>query len=277
MTRESRRGHHYVPRSYLKRFAAGKKKRLHVQEVENGCITRSFYPNITSFLVECGIYDLGPFLVRSPSFHSTEDGFLEDILLARAHEPLFDKRLKETTDLNLVPDAHASKGIIQGVLTLYLRSRRVRRINTLIAQEVDQEIDETKRQFLNNFGMVTAKTIIKLLPTTLAYTKSLFLNAVGETRFLTTDSPSIPCYYNQHDEAILECDQTQLQRSIILADKWPLEVALLCPLSPRWCILTWSVRDLSSIEYRPIGSNQTATINRFIMKSADRFMILPPD
>jgi hypothetical protein len=277
MTKESRRGHHYVPRSYLKRFAAGKKKRLHVQEVENGCLVRTFHPNIPSFLVECGIYDLGPYLLHSPSFHGTEEGFLEDIVFARVHEPLFDKKLKATIDLNLLPDTHASKGIIQGVWTLYLRSRRVRQINIHIAQTIDQEIDEARRRFLSNFGMVTAKTIIKLLPTTLAHTKSILLNAVGETRFLTTDNPSIPCYYNEHDNSILECDQIQLQRSVILADEWPFEVALLCPLSPRWCILTWSVRNLSSTEYRPIGSGQTATINQFIQMSADRFIILPPE
>jgi hypothetical protein len=183
MPKESGRGHHYVPRSYLKRFAAGKKKRLLVEEVEDGFTVRTFRPNVPSFLVECGIYDLGPYLSRSPSFHGTETGFLEDIILARVHEPLYDKRLKQTIDLNLLPDALACKGIIQGVWTLYLRTRRVRLINSLIAEEVDREIDESTRQFLNSFGMVTAKSILKLFPKTLAHTRSLFLNAVGDASF----------------------------------------------------------------------------------------------
>jgi len=51
----------------------------------------------------------------------------------------------------------------------------------------------------------------------------------------------------------------------------------LCPLSPRWCILTWSVRDLSSVDYKPIGSDLTDSLNQLIRKSADRFVILPPE
>lgn len=277
MPKESGRGHHYVPRCYLKRFAAGKKKRLLVQEIEDGCLRRTFRPNVPSFLVECGIYDLGPFLSSNPSLRGTEDGFLEDILFARVHEPLFSKRLKQTIDLNLLPGTHACKGIIQGVWTLYLRTRRVRRINLLIAQEVDHEIDEVSRQYLNNFGMVTAKTTLNLLPRTLAHTKSLFLNAIGESRFLTTDNPSIPCLFDDQDNIVHECDQLYLQRSVILSYEWPFEVALLCPLSPRWCILIWSVQDLSSIDYRPIGSELTDVLNQFIRKSADRFVILPPE
>ena len=64
----------------------------------------------------------------------------------------------------------------------------MRFINSLIAQEVDHEIDENRRQFLKNFGMVTAKTILKLFPKTLVHTKSLFINAVGESHFLTPDN-----------------------------------------------------------------------------------------
>ena len=277
MTKESDRRHHYVPRSYLKRFAAGKKKRLLVQEVEDGFIIRTFRPNVPSFLVECGIYDLGPYLSGSPSFPNTEDGFLEDTLFARVHEPLYSKSLKRSIDLNLLPDTQVCKGIVQGIWTLYLRTPRVRFINSLIAQEVDHEIDENRRQFLKNFGMVTAKTILKLFPKTLVHTKSLFINAVGESHFLTTDNPSIPCYTNGQINTIQEYDQLHLQRSVILADEWPFEAALLCPLSPRWCILTWSVRDLSSVDYKPIGSDLTDSLNQLIRKSADRFVILPPE
>lgn len=277
MPKESDRRHHYVPRSYLKRFAVGKKKRLLVQEVEDGTIVRTFRPNVSSFLVECGIYDLGLYLSGSPNFPNTEDGFLEDIVFARVHEPLFSKSLKQSIDLNILPDTQACKGIIQGVWTLYLRTPRVRRVNSLIAHEAEHEIDENRQRFLNSFGMVTAKTILKLLPKTLVHTKTIFLNAIGESRFLTTDNPSIPCHFDEQSQGIQECDQKHLQRSVILADEWPFEVALLCPLSPRWCILTFSVRDLSSIEYRQVDSHSTDRLNHFIRGSADRFVILSPD
>jgi hypothetical protein len=277
MPKESDRRHHYVPRSYLRRFASGKKKRLLVQEVEDGSVIRTFRPNVSSFLVECGIYDLGPYLSGSSSFPDTGDGFLEDIVFARVHEPLFSKSLKQTIDLNLVPDTQACKGIIQGIWTLYLRTPRVRRINSLVAEEVTSEIDENRRRFLNSFGMVTAKTILKLFPRTLAHTKAIFLNAIGESRFLTTDNPSIPCHFDEQCKVIQTCDQIHLQRSVILADEWPSDVALLCPLSPRWCILAFSVEDLSSINYRQVDSHSTDRLNHFIRGSADRFVILAPD
>jgi len=277
MPKESNRRHHYVPRSYLRRFASGKKKRLLVQEVEGESVIRTFRPNVSSFLVECGIYDLDPYLSDSSGFPSTEEGFLEDIVFARVHETLFNKSLKQTIDLNLVPDTQVCEGIIQGIWTLYLRTPRVRRINSLVAEEVTSDIDENRRRFLNNFGMVTAKTILKLFPRTLAHTKAIFLNAIGESRFLTTDNPSIPCHFDEHSQAILACDQMNLQRSVILADEWPFNVALLCPLSPRWCILIFSVKDLSSIYYRQIDSPLTDGLNHFIRGSADRFVILAPD
>lgn len=276
MTIESDRRHHYIPRSYLKRFAAGKKKRLHVQEVNDTSVVRTFHPNVATFLVECGIYDLGPFLRDSTSFRDARDGFLEDVIFARVHEPLFSKSLKQSIDLNLVPDAQTCKGIIQGVWTIYLRTPRVRRFNSLVAQEIDAEIDDNRRNFLKNFGMVTAKTIMKLFPKTLAHTKAIFLNAVGQSRFLTTDNPSIPCVYDEVSHAIKKYDQLDLQRSVILADEWPFEASLLCPLSPRWCILVLSVRTLSSVDHRLLDSHSTERLNQFIRGSADRFVILPP-
>jgi hypothetical protein len=172
--------------------------------------------------VECGIYDLGPFASQSVGFENVKDGFLEDIILPM-FEAHYSKLLKQSIDLNLLPESQASKGIVQAIWALYLRSPRVRQTNSLIAQENDAEIDDQRRQFLNNFGVVTSKAIIKLLPATLVHAKSLFLNAVGTSRFLTTDNPSIPCIYDEHTQVIQPCNQLVLQRSVILADKWPSE------------------------------------------------------
>ena len=276
MKKESGRRHHFVPRSYLRRFAVGKKHRLHVQEIKEGKVMRDINPNVTSFLVECGIYDLNAFRMDSPNFTNVEDGFLEDLVFAQIHEPLYSKSLKNSIDLDLVPDVSTCKGIIQGVWTLYLRTPRIRRINAEIAKEVDLEIDDNRRKFLNSFGMVTAKTILKLFPKTLVHTRSILFNAVGVSGFLTTDHPSIPCFYDDVRERISRCNEHQLQRSVILADEWPNEVALLCPLSPRWCILTWSVQELSSVQCKPIESEMTERLNLFIRENAERFVILPP-
>lgn len=116
MKKESSRRHHYVPRIYLKRFAHGKKHRLHVEEIDGSKVKRVFSPNISSFLVECGIYDLSIFKEKlSPDFDQIEDGFLEDLLFSQIYEPLYNKSLKQSVDLNLCPDIQTCKGIIAGV------------------------------------------------------------------------------------------------------------------------------------------------------------------
>ena len=65
MPKESARRHHYIPRCYLKRFSSGKKHRLHVEEIDNNQVKKVFFPNTSSFLVECGIYDLSEYIKDS--------------------------------------------------------------------------------------------------------------------------------------------------------------------------------------------------------------------
>lgn len=237
---------------------------------------REFNPNVASFLVDCGIYDLSSHKQNSPKFNDTDDGFLEDLVFAKVHEPMYSRALKRSIDINFVPDTGTCKGIIYGVWTLYLRTPRIRRINSQITTEVDSEIDENRRSFMNNFGMVTAKTILKLLPKTFVHTRSIFFNAVGASRFLTTDHPSIPSLYDERTGNIQPCNEYDLQRSVILADEWPHEVALLCPVSPSWCMLTRNVNDISSVHCVSIDSILTERLNQVIRANADRFVILPP-
>lgn len=277
MKKESGRRHHYVPRSYLKRFAQGKKHRLHVEEVIKSKTTRVFSPNISSFLVECGIYDLSRYKNFSPSFNQIEDGFVEDLLFAQIYEPMYNKSLEKSVDLNFCPDIQICKGIIAGVWTMYLRTPRVRKANAQILEEIDSEVDKNRRAFMENFGIVTAKTILKLFPKVFLYTRSILLNAVGEARFLTTDNPASPCIYNFISEQVTRCDEYRLQRAVILADEWPAEVGFLCALTPQWCLWTQSVQNISSVECIALDSSQTRHINQFIRGSADRFVILPPD
>nr|QFZ93345.1 DUF4238 domain-containing protein [Synechococcus elongatus PCC 11802] len=251
------------------------KNHLNVQEIEDNRVIRTFQPNITKFLVDRGIYDISEYRAYSSNFADINDGFLEDIVFAKVHESIYDKSLRKSVDLNLVPSLGICKGIIQGIWTLYLRTPRIRRINSLIISEVDSEINDHRRMFMKNFGMVTAKTILKLFPKVFVQTRSILFNAVGTSRFLTTDHPSIPCLFNEQYQ-ITRCDEHELQSWVILADHWPQEVALLCALSPRWCILTQSISDISSVECQSIGSEKTELINHFIRQSADKFIILPP-
>lgn len=276
MKKESSRRHHYLPRSYLKRFAQGKKHRLHVEEVTKSKTMRVFSPNISSFLVECGIYDLSSYKNFSPSFDQTEDGLVEDLLFAQIYEPLYNKSLEQSVDLNFCPDLQMCKGIIAGVWTMYLRTPRVRKANAQILKEIDSKIDVNRRAFMENFGMVTAKTILKLFPKVFLHTRSILFNAVGEARFLTTDNPASPCIYDLINEQVIRCDEYKLQQSVILGDEWPAEVGLLCVLSPQWCLWTQSVQNISSVEYVIFDSFRTRHLNQFIRGSADRFVILPP-
>lgn len=160
---------------------------------------------------------------------------------------------------------------------MYLRTPKVRRANAQILKEVNSHIDKARRAFMENFGMVTAKTILKLFPKVFRHTKSVLFCAVGEARFLTTDTPVSPCIYNLFNDQIFRCNEYQLQQAVILADEWPLEVGLLCPLTPQWCLWTQNVQDISSVEYIAFDSLRTRNLNQFIRGGADKFVILPPN
>jgi len=203
------------------------------------------------------------------------DGFLEDILFARVTERMYNKSLKNSIDANLLPTVQTCKGIVKGVWTFYLRTPRICRINKNIVQEISAELTTKQKDFLQNFGMVTAKTILKLYPKALVHTKSILFHAVGEVKFLTSDHPSIPCFYNNSRSLISKCDEHMVQKSILYYDEWPREVGLLCPLSPKWCIWTQGVEDNSSVNCIPLGSPQVQDLNQFIRASAERFVILP--
>lgn len=276
MQKESAKRHHYIPRCYLKRFASGKKQKLDVLVLDANGIGKRINPTITTFLVERGIYDLSSFKASFyPSFSEVSDSLVEDILFAKVHEPIYNNTLKESIDCNLCPTPEQANRITGSVWTFYLRTPRIRRINQEISVELGSQIDDKQKNFIGSFSAITAWSVIKLFPKAFRHTHCTLLNAVGIEKFLTCDHPSIPCLFDYHRGQIRRCDEKALQKSVVLAEQWPEEVSLLCPLSPQWCIISQSIRDLSKISYTPLGSEEVAKINAFIREAAESFVIYP--
>lgn len=277
MKKESTRRHHYVPRCYLRRFASGKKEKLDVLILNSNGIEKRITQTVNALLVERGMYDLSPFRETfSPDFDGLPDSLLEDTLFAKVHESIYSKNLKESIDHNLCPTSWQANNITGSIWTFYLRTPRIRRINHEIALELEKELDDKKRGFIENFSVITTWSIVKLFSKAFRHTHCTFLNAVGRGRFITSDHPSIPCLIDHSRGQIIRCDEKELQKLVILKDHWPDEVALLCPLSPRWCIISQSIRDLSRITHTSLGTEAVEKINLLIRDTAEKYVIYPP-
>lgn len=275
MKKESAKRHHYIPRCYLKRFAYGKKKKLDVLVLDASGIEKRITPTVTTFFVECGVYDLSSLKQSaSPALNDVPDSLLEEIF-ASVHESIFNNTLSESIDCNLSPSAEQSNRIAGSVLTFYLRNPRIRKINQEVAAEVASKIGDKQKNFVEDFAAFTTWSVIKLFPNAFRHTHCTLLHAVGTERFLTSDNPAIPCLFNYATGQIIRYDEKELQKSIVLADRWREEVALLFPLSPRWCIISQNIRNISEVSHVSLGSQEVEKINKFIRNAAQKYIVYP--
>ena len=275
--KEKNRGHHFLPRTYLKRFSWSKKRHLNIEFISGPDRGKKIQPTVANIFKEKGIYDLTPYLESGSSLHGNiESNFLESLLLAKIHEPQLNRALKHSIDCDLVPTLEYASRIALEIWVLYLRNPVTRATNEAIRKEVRPFVPNRTDEFLGNFGMVTSKCITKLYPKVFKNVRHEFLYASGLARFLTTDNPSIPCIYNHIQDRYEVVERKSLQKSVILEDKWPENVGLICPLSPRWVLNAVPVKDISHVVTRDLLDTQVQLTNEFLKKSAQQFVVYPP-
>jgi hypothetical protein len=257
----ARQRHHYVPRTYLRRFTWDDGL-LHVYRVGDPA-KKVFTPSVENILHERGLYDFS----RYP--HPGFDADWVEGLLA-TFDDTYNQNAITSIDISKDPTLKEATAFALFGFHQFIRTPRVR----------DQLFENAKKQIspeehvegvFDNFGALVIAGAVQFFPQFISDIELIFHRLTGFERFLTTDHP-----VSQWD---IETFNPTESLEIIAAEEPFANKRYLFPLSPLFML---EMRPRSkghgkTLYGRDASDAQVAQFNEAILSGASDFIVLPPN
>lgn len=264
------RRHHWVPVSYLRPWQdiPGDKGLVEVERVENGQVVARFKKRPERILWKQGYYDMSQ--IPEP-LSVVPSSLLESGIFAAAMEACYLRIRSSTLDCGKIPTVSQAAFFAECCMTLYYRCPRFQRMADRFSEVV--ATNEGEKKILQHHAV---RALTLTVGGAMEITKHClfhFVEASGEARFWTTDTPCWMWHKTGHewkptsDLAALEQKIQQGQTST----RW------LCPITPRFVLeICPLVKKEQVLQHSVVSEIEVHEYNRAITLVADEIRVCPP-
>lgn len=269
---ESYKSNHYVPKTYLKRWASNDSLIIYHKEQQR--IISDITKNATQ---KKNLYTL-------PKEFETEDHKIIEKLLLNKFENNYAKSITDSFELNLLPTEKQSNALINFIIIQHTRTIKFKKLDS----EKRIAIDEYQKKILkqtnskgnldnkdipewhNDYTIKLSNFILFVYPEIKRYSTVEFLKAAKGYHFITSDNPSSSWFKKGEDFFPLEYS---------ILDPIENDLYLICPLNPEWCgiLYLYSLKKKNNpqnVLFRNLNDEDTITINKMIYRASDKILIL---
>jgi hypothetical protein len=243
---------HFVPRTYLKRFA-NKKSKLSVVDLLSG---NKFSSGLNKICIEKGINDLSSFVAQT---NSRVPADLSEHLYSKA-ESQYDLLMRKSIDLHQLPSTDEDFQTL-GVFTIY-QMHRTPRYRSLIQNTVNDIFPDDAE-----FSTISFALSVKSIGTHKILDNAIFsvYKAVGSTKFISSDSPA--------GGWLVDGNFWTMFHPPTVSEFWLSRLKIIMPLSPKYLLTIdpymeearqYVAHDASDTEVDFFNKKIEATASRFI-------------